>query len=62
MQSKNDAESPFETYRARLILAIVVAFSVTSTISTVLRFVGKRMEKKLMSSDDWVIIAAQVCL
>ncbi|KAF2787628.1 hypothetical protein K505DRAFT_367182 [Melanomma pulvis-pyrius CBS 109.77] len=62
MESSSAPSSPFGTYRARVILGVVVAFTLTSTASLVLRFVGKRIKSTQVSSEDWIIIAAQVAV
>jgi hypothetical protein len=62
MEPSSVATSLFSTYRARLIFGVVVTFTVTSTLSLVLRFAGKRVKKTWISAEDWVIVAAQVCI
>ncbi|KAF2194600.1 hypothetical protein K469DRAFT_130542 [Zopfia rhizophila CBS 207.26] len=60
MDTSQTRPAAFGTYRAKAILGIVVAFIITSTVSMILRFVGKKIKKTNISSEDWFIIAAQV--
>ncbi|KAF2715674.1 hypothetical protein K504DRAFT_497544 [Pleomassaria siparia CBS 279.74] len=62
METSSGTLAPFGTYRARVILGVVVAFAASSTVSLLLRFVGKRIKKTPPSSEDWVIIAAQIAV
>ncbi|KAF2011127.1 hypothetical protein BU24DRAFT_466858 [Aaosphaeria arxii CBS 175.79] len=56
------ATSAFDTGSGKAILGVSLAFAVTSTISLVLRFIGKRFKRTRLSSEDWFIIVAQACL
>jgi hypothetical protein len=51
----------FDANRSRAIVGCVIAFTITSTVSVVLRIIAKRMKQISLCSEDWFIIAAQVC-
>jgi hypothetical protein len=51
----------FDANRSRAILGCVIAFTITSTVSVVLRVIAKGMKQISLCSEDWFIIAAQVC-
>ncbi|KAF2266500.1 hypothetical protein CC78DRAFT_531612 [Lojkania enalia] len=50
----------FSSYRARVILGVVIAFLFSSFSSLVLRFTGKRIKRTNISPEDLVIVLAQV--
>lgn len=54
--------SPPSSYLARVLLGVVVALTITSTVSLVLRFVSKRITKTTFSAEDFLIVASLVCL
>ncbi|KAF2657679.1 hypothetical protein K491DRAFT_321654 [Lophiostoma macrostomum CBS 122681] len=60
MEPRDDDVALFGAYRSRVILGVIITLSITSTASLVLRFVGKRLKRTRVSSEDWVIIAAQI--
>ncbi|KAF1994567.1 hypothetical protein P154DRAFT_624650 [Amniculicola lignicola CBS 123094] len=62
MTNSMKAVAAFGTSRAKVILGVVITFTITSTISLVLRFVGKRIKKTKISSEDWSVVAAQVAV
>lgn len=51
-----------QPYVAKVVFIVVVVFTVTSTLSIALRFVGKRIKKLSLSAEDVLIIAALVSL
>ncbi|KAH7109827.1 hypothetical protein B0J11DRAFT_233625 [Dendryphion nanum] len=60
LRNETVQSSAFAPSRAQAIIGVAIAFSITSFISLVLRFAGKRINKTKLSSEDWVIILAQV--
>jgi hypothetical protein len=50
----------FDSHRSRAIVGCVVTFTVTSTVTLVLRIIAKRMKKTKLCAEDWFIMAAQV--
>ncbi|KAF2735643.1 hypothetical protein EJ04DRAFT_563154 [Polyplosphaeria fusca] len=62
MDARTRGTGPFASYRSRVILGIVIALTITSTLSIVLRFVGKRIKQTKFCYEDVLIIAAQVVI
>lgn len=49
-----------QPHAAKVISIVVFVFTFTSTLSIVLRFVGKKIQKLSLSAEDVLIIAALV--
>lgn len=47
-------------YRSMAIFIVVLVFTVTSTISVILRLVAKRINRAKLQVEDYVILVAQV--
>lgn len=54
------ATSELSTYRSAALFSVVVVFTVTSTVSVILRLVAKRLSKMRLAREDYTILAAQV--
>ncbi|KAF2120041.1 hypothetical protein BDV96DRAFT_317780 [Lophiotrema nucula] len=62
MELRRGGSGTLSTYRARVLIGVAIAFTLTSTTSLVLRFVGKRIKKTKFSAEDWLIVLAQVAV
>ncbi|KAJ5807009.1 Satratoxin biosynthesis SC1 cluster protein [Penicillium riverlandense] len=51
-----------ESYRSRAIFAVVITFTVTSTVSVFLRLLSKRINRARLASEDYVLLVAQFLL
>ncbi|KAJ5287208.1 Satratoxin biosynthesis SC1 cluster protein [Penicillium angulare] len=50
------------SYRARAILGTIITFTITSTISVVLRLISKRINRAQLGREDYVVLVAQFLL
>jgi hypothetical protein len=57
--SRSAAE--LSSYRAQVVFVVAIIFTITSTVSIILRLAAKRISKAKLEVDDYVIIVAQVC-
>lgn len=49
-----------DSYRSRAVVGCIITFTITSSVSIILRLMAKRMNKTKLYAEDWVILAAQV--
>ncbi|KAJ5087816.1 Satratoxin biosynthesis SC1 cluster protein [Penicillium angulare] len=50
------------SYRTRAILGTIITFTITSTISVVLRLISKRINRAQLGREDYVVLVAQFLL
>ncbi|KAF2732637.1 hypothetical protein EJ04DRAFT_578274 [Polyplosphaeria fusca] len=62
MPSSHREPGLYESYRARAILGVVIALTITSTLSLILRLIAKRIQRLKIAAEDWTIIAAQIAV